>query len=96
MPRKTTFNLYVDYELIELFEEKVGKGNVSEIIEELIRNYLKVNNTPTKKDDLIDEMNEKEAMQQIEQDPYNKLKFQYEKSKDLTLTAQDFVKRLNM
>lgn len=96
MVRKTSFNLYVDFELMDMFERKVGQGNASQIIEELMRSYLKLDKAKViTKQDFLEDLEEQEAELQINTDPYNKMKFEYEKSKDKTLTAVGFLKRLD-
>lgn len=94
MTAKRNITLYVESDLYDKLQAKIGVGNVSTTTEALWRKFVKYNEKEQTQEEFLADCEEEEALREIALDPYEKIKFEYEKTKYADLTAVKYLARL--
>lgn len=94
MVAKRNITLYMESDLLDRFQQKVGHGNVSTTMEALIRKFVNFDQTKQTQEEFLESCAEQEALSEISLDPYEKIKFEYECTKDASLTAVKYLNKM--
>lgn len=94
MTYKKNITICIEHDLLDMFQKKVGYGNVSPTIEGLMRKFVKFNAKEQTQEEFLIDCEEEEALHELSLDPYEKIKFEYEKTKNADLTAVKYLARL--